>query len=104
METNEKTFGAGVSCIVMNQNDNVVTLLRAVKKDEVLSFPIEDRIYTLTVKQDVPFGHKLALNQIEIGETILKYGESIGVATTVIEEGEHVHVHNLIGVRGRGDQ
>ncbi|MGM7723295.1 UxaA family hydrolase [Metabacillus sp. Hm71] len=99
-----KSFAEGISCIVMNRNDSVVTLLRPVSKGEVLSFQIEDRICTLTAKQDVAFGHKLALKRIEIGETILKYGESIGVAAAVIEEGEHVHVHNLIGVRGRGDQ
>jgi altronate dehydratase small subunit len=104
METKEKTFGAGVSCIVMNHNDNVVTLLRSINKGEVLTFQIEDQTCTLIAKEDVAFGHKLALNRIKIGDTILKYGESIGVATTTIEEGEHVHVHNLIGVRGRGDR
>lgn len=104
MEVKEKSFGNGVSCIVMHSNDSVVTLLRSVKKGEVLTFAIEDSTCTLTVKEDVNFGHKLALKKIETGETILKYGESIGVATTTIEAGEHVHVHNLIGVRGRGDQ
>ncbi|MGE8081256.1 UxaA family hydrolase [Peribacillus loiseleuriae] len=104
MESKEKLFGEGVSCIVMSQNDNVVTLLRSVKEGEVLTFTIEDSTCTLTTKEDVGFGHKLALKRIGNGETISKYGESIGVATTTIEEGEHVHVHNLIGVRGRGDQ
>ncbi|KKI89405.1 hypothetical protein WQ54_26415 [Bacillus sp. SA1-12] len=100
----EKSFDEGISCIVMDRNDSVVTLLRSVEKGEQLTVQIEERTCTLTAKQDVAFGHKLALKRIEIGETILKYGESIGVATAVIEEGEHVHVHNLIGVRGRGDQ
>ncbi|MDQ6598863.1 SAF domain-containing protein [Bacillus salipaludis] len=38
------------------------------------------------------------------GEDILKYGEVIGLATTDIEPGEHVHIHNLEGKRGRGDK
>ncbi|MFS0634329.1 UxaA family hydrolase [Mesobacillus foraminis] len=103
MELKERTFGEGVSGIVMHQNDSVITLLRSVKRDEAITFDIEDETCTLTSKEDVGFGHKLALRKIEAGETILKYGESIGVATTLIEAGEHVHVHNLIGLRGRGD-
>jgi altronate dehydratase small subunit len=103
METIEKSFGNGISCIVINPNDNVITLLRSVKKGEFLTIRMEYSTCRLLAKEDVGFGHKLALKRIEKGETITKYGESIGVATTAIEEGEHVHVHNLIGVRGRGD-
>ena len=33
----------------------------------------------------------------------VKYGESIGVASSDIQEGQLVHVHNLEGARGRGD-
>ncbi len=103
MELKEKSFGEGISCIVMNINDNVVTLLRSVKSGEELTTTIEDKIITITAKENVGFGHKLALKKIEKGEIISKYGESIGVATASIEKGEHVHVHNLVGIRGRGD-
>jgi altronate dehydratase small subunit len=34
---------------------------------------------------------------------VLKYGESIGVASSDIQMGQLVHVHNLEGARGRGD-
>ncbi|WP_100407712.1 UxaA family hydrolase [Bacillus solitudinis] len=100
----EKTFSAGITCIVMNEQDNVVTLLRDVKENEQISFDMNGEKRTLVVKQDVGFGHKLALRSIEESETIYKYGESIGVAATTIQIGEHVHVHNLLGVRGRGDK
>ena len=43
----------------------------------------------------VPRGHKLALGPIAAGETVRKYGQSIGVATKPIPVGEHVHTHNL---------
>ena len=33
-----------------------------------------------------------------------KYGEVIGAATRDIRVGEHVHVHNVEGKRGRGDR
>ena len=52
----------------------------------------------------IPYGHKLACTPIRAGEHVVKYGESIGVASKDIRVGEHVHVHNLDSERGRGDQ
>ncbi|MDD3368663.1 MAG: UxaA family hydrolase [Lachnospiraceae bacterium] len=57
----------------------------------------------VTVKGDVPYGHKIATRDIHIGEDINKYGEEIGIATKEIVKGEYVHVHNLDSKRGRGD-
>lgn len=37
------------------------------------------------------------------GDTVWKYGQSIGKATENIEVGDHVHVHNIEPLRGRGD-
>lgn len=56
-----------------------------------------------TVKGAVPYGHKIALAPIHVGEHIIKYGEAIGMATREIAPGEYVHVHNLDSMRGRGD-
>ena len=39
--------------------------------------------------------HKIARSAIACGETILKYGMPIGVATAPIAAGEHVHIHNI---------
>jgi len=52
---------------------------------------------------DVPFGHKIAVRDIQKGERIIKYGEEIGAATVDIARGEYVHIHNLEALRGRGD-
>ena len=43
----------------------------------------------------IPFGHKLALAAIPAGEHVIKYGHPIGSATSDIQPGEHVHVHNV---------
>ena len=58
---------------------------------------------TITVIGDVPYGHKIAVRDIEKGALIIKYGEEIGAATRDIKKGEYVHVHNLEALRGRGD-
>lgn len=57
----------------------------------------------ITVRGDVPYGHKIAVKDICMGEAIMKYGESIGRASCDIKKGDYVHVHNLEAMRGRGD-
>ncbi len=49
----------------------------------------------VTARADIPSGHKMALRTISPGEPVLKYGQVIGVATTAIAAGDHVHLHNL---------
>ncbi|HEX7687394.1 MAG TPA: altronate dehydratase family protein [Burkholderiaceae bacterium] len=50
---------------------------------------------TVTASQAIPAGHKIAVKDIAPGDTVRKYGQSIGVATRAIAAGEHVHVHNI---------
>jgi altronate hydrolase len=50
---------------------------------------------TLTARQTIPSGHKIAVRKVLAGQRVLKYGQLIGQATQGIEPGEHVHVHNL---------
>lgn len=57
----------------------------------------------IVVHGDVPYGHKIALCDIDEGEKIMKYGECIGAASHPIHKGDYVHVHNLDALRGRGD-
>ena len=51
--------------------------------------------FKLKSKMDVPIGHKVALVDINKGDTVVKYGQDIGKAVAAIAKGEHVHVHNL---------
>ncbi len=50
---------------------------------------------SVTLLQDIPMGHKIALRPIRKGEAVIKYGYPIGEATEDIPEGAHVHTHNL---------
>ncbi len=54
-----------------------------------------DKTITIKVLEDIPLGHKLALNEIKNEDTILKYGNDIGRAISDIPKGGYVHVHNL---------
>ena len=57
----------------------------------------------LEARDDIPYGHKIALCDLAPGADIVKYGERIGVASRAIAAGDYVHVHNLDSMRGRGD-
>ncbi len=49
----------------------------------------------IKVLNDIPLGHKLALRDFKVGDTILKYGHDIGRVVADIKAGEHVHIQNL---------
>lgn len=63
----------------------------------------QSQTFTVVLKDPIEFGHKFAVKPVQEGEDILKYGEVIGIAVRDITPGEHIHVHNLEGKRGRGD-
>jgi altronate hydrolase len=49
----------------------------------------------LTVRSNIPAGHKIAVRPISAGESVVRYGQVMGRARTTIEAGEHVHTHNV---------
>ncbi len=49
----------------------------------------------IKVLNDIPLGHKLALEDFKVGDTVLKYGHDIGRVVADIKAGEHVHIQNL---------
>ena len=83
--------------IIADPKDNVATARVEIKADTVL---MTDDGNTITIRELIPFGHKVALNDVNKGEGIIKYGHRIGIATQNIAVGELVHVHNLSGERG----
>ena len=46
-------------------------------------------------EQQIPLGHKLALRDFSVGETVTKYGCEIGRIVQPVKAGHHVHTHNL---------
>lgn len=46
-------------------------------------------------EQQIPLGHKLALRDFNIGDTVTKYGCEIGRIVQPVKAGHHVHTHNL---------
>ena len=54
-----------------------------------------DETITIVSKSAIPLGHKIALVDLAVDDTVIKYGNDIGRVVEACEKGEHVHVHNL---------
>ena len=55
----------------------------------------DDRTLEIQARQDIPIGHKIALRDMAVGDTVLKYGIDMGRVVAPIRAGEHAHVHNI---------
>jgi (2R)-sulfolactate sulfo-lyase subunit alpha len=55
----------------------------------------EDKTIKMKVLNDIPIGHKLALTDLNPGDSVIKYGTNIGKVVAPIKAGEHLHVHNV---------
>ncbi|MEM9014736.1 MAG: UxaA family hydrolase [Pseudomonadota bacterium] len=84
--------------LVHSRKDNVgVVVVEGLKAGaEMLCVVTEDDTdFTMMAKEDVPIGHKIALDDLAQGDTVIKYGEDIGKMVNAADKGAHVHVHNL---------
>ena len=89
--------------IILNDKDNVATALTKLAAGDVIQMEMNDHTLSVTLLDTIPFGHKFSLTQIKSNSPVTKYGEKIGEATADIQPGQHVHVHNVVSTRGRGD-
>lgn len=75
----------------IHQRDNVVVALEPIKKGDMVSF---NNVH-IEVAVDIRVGHKIAIEDIAVGQNIIKYGAPIGHAIQPIKAGSLVHVHNI---------
>ena len=83
----------------LKDDDDVAVALRPLAPGESVRFGET----AVAIVAAIPSGHKFATRAIADGALIRKYGQVIGKAQGAIAPGEHVHVHNVEGTRGRGD-
>ncbi|MBU5255548.1 UxaA family hydrolase [Tissierella praeacuta] len=85
--------------ILIDLSDNVITTLHNIEEGQGLTaIGLDTRI---VARQNIIKGHKVAINNIAKGETIIKYGKNIGSSICDILAGEHVHIHNIKSNRGK---
>jgi len=85
------TAALGEVTIVLHPEDDVAIAKVGLSAGTVL----EDPGGRLTVRADVPAGHKVARRAVAEASPVRRYGQVIGFATKAIEPGDHVHTHNL---------
>lgn len=72
-------------------DDNVVVAMRKLVPDEVVTVGE----LQITVREAIPFAHKLAVRDLATGAKVKKFGVPIGSTTAAVAKGALVHVHNL---------
>ena len=93
-----------VKAIKNHDDDNVATVFGDVGEGVIVSvLDKKGSIAEYKANSAIPYGHKIALVPIAVGEQVTKYGEEIGIASAEINTGDYVHVHNIESIRGRGD-
>jgi (2R)-sulfolactate sulfo-lyase subunit alpha len=84
--------------LIHDRRDNVGVVVvegLAAGTDMLCVVTEDDSERRLRCNQDVPIGHKVALTDLAVGDTVIKYGEDIGRVIAPIAKGDHVHTQNL---------
>ena len=79
-----------IHCVLHDPDDSVaVVVVEGVKAGTTLTGLIldEDRTITLPCVQDIPLGHKVALKDMAVGATVIKYGIDIGKVVAADRQG-----------------
>ena len=77
--------------IRINDKDNVAVALKPIPAKSTITIGEK----TIEALEEIPQGHKIALEDISSGSEVIKYGCRIGYAKENIKKGAWVHTHNL---------
>lgn len=87
-----------IHAVLHEREDTVgVAVVEGIKAGVALNAWImdDDQVVTIVAQQDIPIGHKVAITDMAVGDTVYKYGVDIGKVVAPIRAGEHAHVHNI---------
>lgn len=79
------------SFLQINRTDNVAVALRDLQKGEIIV--VDDK--NITIKSNIPRGHKIALANFKINDIVIKYGFPIGHTITEVENGDWINEKNI---------
>ena len=86
-----------IEAVMLNPADNIGVVLVDLKPGaEVKIYGREVRV---KLAEPIPYQHKFSVTPIGSGQEIIKDGVVIGKATQDIKQGQHVHTHNMTGLR-----
>ena len=89
---------ASTDIIIHDEKDNVgVVVIEKISQNQDCNCWIMENNKSVKIQSinEISLGHKIAMVDLNEGDTILKYGHDIGKVVKTIKKGEHVHVHNV---------
>ena len=89
-----------INAILIHGDDNVVTATESLQVGSVAMYQKDRDIVELTVTEEIPKFHKIAVIDIQESQPVFKYGQLIGEAIKNIHKGSHVHDHNIASPKG----
>lgn len=87
--------------LLLHADDDVAVALRDLAPGTRVAVRRGTDDVSIVLHDPIPLGHKFALRAVLPGEHVRKFGQVIGAATSAIEAGAHVHVHNITSLRAR---
>src|SRR5678809_814537 len=84
-----------IHCVLHDPDDSVaVIVVEGIKAGTPLTGLVldEDRTIALECRQDIPIGHKVALKDMAVGDTVIKYGVDIGKVVQPIRKLSLIHI------------
>jgi (2R)-sulfolactate sulfo-lyase subunit alpha len=83
--------------LIHEKSDTVGVATVDIKSGETAKGLFMDTQESIDVKalKDIPLGHKIALKDAKVADTVIKYGHKIGKVVANFQKGDHVHIHNL---------
>ncbi len=87
-----------INALLMDDTDNGVTCVTEVAKGGQVTYQKGREVYALKAETDIPYCHKIALEDLAAGAEVRKYGEIIGRTTRPIPRGHWVSHENILSV------
>lgn len=88
----------------IDPRDNVAVILGNIRSGETIDVAAGAEVIHIRARQEIAFGHKIALANLSADQPIIKYGEEIGRASAAIRAGDWIHLHNLYCRRGHEER
>ncbi len=89
-----------INALIIDDKDDVIVAIEPIGIGTAINYVVKDgTVKTLSALDEIIIYHKIAVKDIDKGNPITKYGEHIGVSSTNIKAGMHVHSHNVDSVR-----
>lgn len=81
--------------LLLHFGDSVITVTEDISAGETVYYEACGTVAEVTANETIRKYHKLAVCDVTPGTPVIRYGEPIGRALTVIRKGDWVHTHNL---------